>query len=103
MYQPGQALRNLADPVVQHSQCAGVTCGGCLKDRAAVGGDQAHLLGTAHQRCRGGVPLITADGTAGACHAVQRVQAEMSQLTAKAPRTLQQTAAGDDAAAHAGA
>ncbi len=67
------------------------------------GASRPGLLGAADQRRRGGVALIAADGTAGAGHAVQRVQAEMSQLTAKAPRTLQQTAAGEDAAADAGA
>ena len=40
---------------------------------------------------------------AGAVHAVQRVGTVVSQLAAQTPRTFQQTAAGQDAAAHAGA
>ena len=39
---------------------------------------------------------------AGAEHAIQRVSAEVSQLTAEAPRTFQQAASGEDAAADAG-
>ena len=99
MHQPGKALCDLVDPVVQHGLCTGVTGGSRLKDGAAVRGVQPHPLRIAHQRGRGGVPLIAADGPAGAGHAVQRVQPEMPQLTAKAPRTLKQTAAGQDSPA----
>lgn len=60
------------------------------------------LCGT-HQRGGGGVAFPAALCAAGAVHTVQRVGTVVAQLTAKAPRALQQTASSQDAAAHAGA
>ena len=103
MHKARKALRDLIDPAVEHGQRAGVARGGSLKDRTPVGRVQPSLLGVADQRRCGGVALIAADGPAGAGHAVQRVQTEMPQLAAKAACALQQTSAGQDAAADAGA
>ena len=93
VYKARKPLGDLVDPVVEHSQRAGVARGGSLKNRTPVGRVQPGLLGAADQRRCSGVALIAADGPAGAGYAVQRVQTEMPQLAAKAARTLQQTSA----------
>ena len=103
MHQPGKPLSDLAYPGIDDRQRAGIPRGSGFKNRAAIGQAKPGLLGAAHQRGGGSVALVTADGPAGAGHAVQRVEPEVSQLAAKAPGTLQQAAAGQDAAAHAGA
>ena len=93
MCTPTTIIPTGAEAPLQHGSGAGIACGDSLKDGAAVGQVQSGAFGPTHQRRGGGVALITADGTAGADHTVQRMQAEMSQLATKTARTLQQAAA----------
>ena len=75
---------------------------GRFKDSAAILPLRVPGLCAPHQSGGCGVPLPAARRAAGAEHAIQRVSAEVSQLTAEAPRTFQQAASGEDAAADAG-
>ena len=63
VYKARKALGDLVDPAVEHSQRAGVACGGSLKDRTPVGRVQPGRLGAADQR-RCGVCLLNSTTSA---------------------------------------
>ena len=101
MHHARKALGDLIRPVVQKRQDGGVACMGRFKDSAAILPLRVPGLCAPHQSGGCGVPLPATRRAAGAEHAIQRVGAEVSQLTAETPRTFQQAASGEDAAADA--
>ena len=81
MHHARKALGDLIRPVVQKRQDGGVACMGRLKDSAAILPLRVPGLCAPHQSGGCGVPLPAARRAAGAEHAIQRVGAEVSQLT----------------------
>ena len=103
MHHAGKALRDLVGPGVQQGQHLRVSGFCCGKDGTSVCPGRVLLLCGTHKGSGGGVALPAAGGPTGAGYAVQCVGAVVAQLAAQAPGTFQQSAAGQDAAAHAGA
>ena len=98
-----KALCDLIRPGIQQGQNGLVASLRGSKNGAAVFPGRVLFLRGPYQSSGGGVALPAAGGTAGAGDTDQCMGAVVTQLTAQSAGTLQKAAAGQDAAAHAGA